>query len=107
MNTPIVADNNRTKTRADEAAERYRQAAPARPIRPGLLAGLWARLRPYLLTAAVSLALGGAMVGSLSYLTMPIVATEVERVFVDVNGDGAPDFLVSGFVVFAPKAAGQ
>gem|GEM_PF-6627441 len=51
--------------------------------------------------------MGGAAVGYVAYPTMPIAATEVQRVFADVNGDGVPDLIVSGWVVFAPKAGGQ
>jgi hypothetical protein len=36
---------------------------------------------------------------------MPIKASYVERVFADVDGDGQADFIVSGWVVLAPKAS--
>jgi len=67
----------------------------------------WVRARQWLLAAALGLLVGGAAVGYVAYPTMPIAATEVQRVFADVNGDGVPDLIVSGWVVFAPKAGGQ
>lgn len=82
--------------------------APGRAGRPAV-PSLGAKLRPWLLAALVGALAGAAAMGYVAYQTMPIRATEVDRVFADVNGDGAPDLIVSGWVVYgpAPKAAGQ
>lgn len=100
--TPVSSNGSKTHagpTLAERAAERYRQAGlPSRP-------GMWAKVRPYLITGAVCLALGAGAMGVAAYRVMPLPATRIERVFADVNGDGIPDFIVSGDVVLAPKAS--
>lgn len=95
LSRPTVAERHR---------EAYQRPALTRlPARPGL----WAKLRPWAIGAAAGLAIGGAAAFGLAYKTMPMKATAVERVFADVNGDGAPDFIVNAWVVFGPKAPGQ
>lgn len=83
-------------------ADQHRAARMPR-VRPGL----WAKLRPWLLAGLFGLAVGSAVMAAAAYRVMPIKATAVERVFADVNGDGAQDFIVSGWVVYGPKPVGQ
>lgn len=99
MTIPIVSDNNRTST----VAERHREAYTRRAAR----ASWRARLQAAALPALVGLALGGTLMGLAAWRVMPIEATAVNRVFADVDGDGALDFIVSGWVVYGPKAPGQ
>lgn len=67
----------------------------------------WPQLRLWALGALMGLAVGSALMAAAAYRVMPIKATAVERVFADVNGDGSQDFIVSGWIVFGPKAPGQ
>ncbi len=50
------------------------------------------------------LALGGAVVGLAAYEVMPIRGVPVENVIIDLNADGRPDFLITGLVIYGPKA---
>jgi len=104
-----VPDNGHTKANiaeqrraAYQAAQQPATAAQRPTARPTL-----GKARQWLLAAALGLLVGGAAVGYVAYQTMPIAATEVQRVFADVNGDGVPDLIVSGWVIYAPKAGGQ
>jgi hypothetical protein len=112
MNTPdFTAQRTNGQHPAATVAERHAAAyqpaltphAPQRPAR-GNLGG---KLPTWLITAVMGLLVGGAAMGWAAYQTMPIRATEVQRVFADVNGDGIADLIVSGWVIYAPKADGQ
>jgi hypothetical protein len=85
---------------AEQRAADYRAATlPSAPT----LSRRRENLRAWLLAGACALAGAGAALG-LAYQTMPIKATAIERTFADIDGDGQPDFIVSGWVIFAPKA---
>jgi hypothetical protein len=103
-NSTPIRENGSTRP-AGTVAERhgYGPNAPQRPAR----ANVAGKLRPWLIGAGLGLLVGGAAVGYAAYQTMPVQATEVQRIFADVDGDGAADLILSGWVIFAPKAAGQ
>lgn len=83
-----------------------RQAAHNAPSLPSAPVKA-ARKLPAWVLPLVGLAVGAAAAFGVSYELMPVKATPVERVFADVDGDGAPDLIVSGMVIFAPKSDGQ
>lgn len=58
------------------------------------------RYRIYFIVAVVSLLVGGLVVAIGAYQVMPISASQVERVFVDIDGNGTLDFLVEGSVIY-------
>ncbi len=102
MNTPTAVPTN-NRTRAQAAAERYAEHV-RRPARPPIRGRIRAAL-PWLLAGT----LAGGLVATLAYRPGPALATtHLERVFVDLNGDGAPDLLLSGEVIYnGPLAPGQ
>ena len=99
MNTPNFTPSS-TNGMAQTVAEKHGYPPPLRP--PAI--PKVGKLRQWLIAGACGLLVGGAAATALAYQVMPVKATPVERMIVDIDGDGAPDFLVSGWVVFAPKA---
>jgi hypothetical protein len=106
MNAP--ANGHTAANIAEQRRAAYQAAAmtPHVPQRPARV-NLRGKLPTWLITAALGLLVGTAAALAVAYQVMPIAATQVQRVFADVDGDGTPDLIVSGWVVFAPKADGQ
>lgn len=109
MNTPPNGTAH-AQNHAERHAAAHRGApAPAWPPVSPAAGRLWLKLRLWLPAALLGALVGGVGIGYIAYTTLPVRATPVERVFADVNGDGAADLIVSGWVIYgpAPKAAGQ
>lgn len=100
MTTPILTPTNH-RTKADAAAERYREYRH----KP---AGLWPRVRAVVLAGLAGLALGaGGMAYAGSRLEPLAGAVAVRNAVITIENDGTAAFLVNGWIVPLPKAAGQ